>query len=533
MALIILTAVFGPVGGTQRFAVPIAWAEEGRHLLQIQMAARPDALVEPEDITLSLTIENVSGKDAQNVYLSSSDGLLSEPIGRIAAGEKTTITRPHSVTRQELDSGTVTYIISHDDPTQEGSKVNYTVQASIAKSDLQPEAEFTRQFSSRYVTPGSTVTITYRIRNTGNVALASLQVQDALGDYTGRVDRLDVGESRTLTSRVTLTEEALSAATLSYAVESMDDRSFILNLADAAIEVAHSQIDAELSAGYSAFSTSTADVMLLLRNLGNVDYHNIRVSDDIYGGIIADNISVPCGGAPVEISSSYPIRGSEGFRWRVTGTSEAGDRIDFVTDTVNVEPREIVFPAEVTMRIEAQTPRIRRAGTVPFTLRIENAGDADVTNIVLSDALLGEIRNFAIIPAGGFIESSFSLDVSETTEYNFSILYTDFTGWERSLRCAPVEVAIASDGVMPEGAEQPFFEFTGNSIKIGGSSAFAVLLIVGSSLLLVLIITLFVASHRAKMAKRLRAASEKQKKQAAKPTSSAAKKPKKPDAKKP
>ena len=50
-------------------------------------------------MTLSFTIENASDRDAQNVYLSSSDGLLSEPIGQIGAGETQVFTRSHSVTQ--------------------------------------------------------------------------------------------------------------------------------------------------------------------------------------------------------------------------------------------------------------------------------------------------------------------------------------------------------------------------------------------------------------------------------------------------
>lgn len=513
LAICMLAALFGPVHGAGGFFMPAAQAEESAQLLHITLTARPAELVEPGDATLNLTLENTSGRDAQNVYLSSSDGLFSEPIGQITAGQSQTLTRTHSVSQAELDAGVISYIISHDDPLEPSRKVNYTVQAAIHKSDLHPEAEFTRQFSSRLVAPGDTVTISYRIRNTGNVALTSLRVQDELGDFTGRVERLDVGESRMLISRVTLTEADVSMASLTYDVEALEGQSFVTTLSEAPVRMAYGQIEAELSASYSPFSTNTADVVLLLTNLGNVDYRGIRIIDDIYGGVIADNVTVPSGVAdPVEISCTYPVRGDAGFRWRITGVNESGAGIDFVTNTVTLEPQEIVFPAEITMRIEALTPRIRRAGEVPMRLKIENAGDADVTNIVLSDTALGEIRRFAIIPAGGSIERDFSLNVIEETEFNFSILYTDATGWQRSLACAPVRVEIGPDGVLPANADQPFIEFTGSSIKVVGSSLYAALLIVGFAVLLVLIIILFVASRRVRMEKRLRSVAEKRRK---------------------
>lgn len=505
MALLIAPAALSPAGSSQRFAVPCARAESAAELLKIEMTARPAELVEPGDVSLSFTISNPSDTDARNVYLSSSDGLLSEPIGRIAAGESQSFTRPHSVSLAELDAGEITYIVSHDDPDDEARKINYTVRAAIRQSDLQPAVEFTRQFSNRSVAPGDTVTITYRVRNTGNVALNSLRVQDSLGDFTGRADLLDVGESRTLISRVTLTEEAASAPTLTYAA---DGQNFTQTLSEAAIRMAYPRIDVQFSAGHSAFSGSTADVVLILTNLGNVDYRNVRITDDVYGGVIADELCIPRDSDPVEVSCSYPIRGDAGFRWRVTGISEAGSRINFVTETVNLAPREVSDLADVNLRATAATPRIRRAGTVPVRLRIENAGDADVTDVQLGEDTLGALRSFAIVPAGGAIDCEIPLEVTESGWYSFHVQYTDAEGWQNRADCPPVEVVIAPDGVLPEGAEPGFIEFTGNSIKIGGSSLFAVLMIAGCVVLAVLITILAVASRKARMEKRLRIAQQ-------------------------
>ena len=223
--LLCLAAGLFPANGAGPLIVPAALAEEAP-LLEIQASAKPDELVEPGDVTLSFTIANASERDAQNVYLSSADGLLSEPIGQIGAGESQIFTRSHSVTQAELDAGEITYIISHDDPLDPERKVNYTVHASIRQSDKRPQVEFTRQFSNSCFEAGDTVTILYRVRNSGNVAVNSLRVEDALGDFTGRVELLDVGESRTLISRVTLSEEAVSAPTLSYAVNALDGAAF-------------------------------------------------------------------------------------------------------------------------------------------------------------------------------------------------------------------------------------------------------------------------------------------------------------------
>ena len=497
------------MGETQRFAVPCAMAEDSRELLDIRMTARPAELVEPGDVMLNFIIENTSDVDAQNVYLSSSDGLLSEPFGRIAAGETQSFNRQHSVSREELDEGIITYILSHDDPADPAGKVNYTIHTEIRRSDSLPQAEFTRQFSSRYAQPGGTLTVTYRIRNTGNVPLTNLRVQDTLGDFTGRVERLEVGDSRTLISRATIIEDTVSSAVLDYRMDASEDI-YTCTLTDVPIQIAHPGMEIQFSAGYSAFSKSIADVVLLMINTGNVDYRDVCIMDDLYGGVIADSLIVPASGNPVEVSHAYPVRGDAGFRWRITGVTEAGEPVEFVTDTAPLSPAENNEDALLTLSADTATPCIRRSGDVAVTVRIVNEGGTDARDVLLSEATFGPLRRYEIIPADNMAERSFTFRVSEDTTYNFSLSYTDENGQEHSAQCAPLSVVINPDGVLPKGAKPGFIEFTGSSIKIGGSSTFAVLLIAGCVVLLVLIIMLIIASRRARIEKQLRIAAEKQ-----------------------
>lgn len=512
IALCIISAVFFANDGTRRFAMPSALAEDAAlTLLDVKITVQPDALVEPGDVTLSFTIANESDTDAQNLYLSSLDGLLSEPLGTIAAGESRTFVRTHSVSRSELDSGEIVYVVSHNDPIRDDGKVNYTVRAAISKSEVNAQAEFTRSFSSKTAVKGDTVLISYCIRNTGNVVLDSLRVRDELGDFTGRIDRLEVGESRTLVSRVTVTESCVSSATLSYGVEAYEDEAGSISLEDAAIEPVSPDLESRFSVGYSAFSASTADVVLTLSNNGSMDLHNLRIIDDVYGGVIADGVEIPAGSDPVEISASCPVRGDSSFRWRILG-----DKIDLTTETLILEDRQSVNPASVTAWVEALTPKIRRAGDVSVRIHIENTGDADITNILLSEAALGDIKEFAVIPSGGYIDREITVSIQQDSTLQFSVRFTDADGWQRTLDCLPVTVEIAADGVLPLGQSPGFIEFDGASIKIGGSSLFAVLLITGAVVLIVLIVLLLIASRRARIEKQLRMAQRRQREATAK-----------------
>lgn len=509
-ALLMYVAVFCLLGGTRCFAMSDVLPTEAQLLLEVGMSAKPNRMVEPAETVLTFTITNISEMDVLNLYLSSEDGALSESIGELAAGETQSFSRTHSVTESELADGEITYIISHDALLQGDGRVDYTIHAAIEQELAQPEAEFTRQFSSMSAAAGGTVSITYRVRNSGNVALNNLQLRDSLGDFTGRIERLEVGESRVLINRVSINEACVSSATLSYQVEDQGDTLHSQTLADAPIALANAQIDAALSVDYAGFSEDTAEVVLLLSNEGNVDFRNILISDDMYGGVIADSVQVLSGSDPVEISAAYPLRESASFRWRISGTSETGERIDFLTDTVTLEPLSTTKTAELKAWAETQTPRIRRSGSVKVYVHIANEGNASVENAVLLEETLGEIRNFAVIPGGSELVRELDVHVAKDMPLQFSVGYTDAEGWHRTTQTEPLEIVIASDGVLPEGSTVPLIEFTGVALKIGGSSLFGILLLSAFTMLVILTVILLIATRRAKLEKRMRAAAEKQ-----------------------
>lgn len=485
-----------------------AGAEQSGIMLEIGVVARPDEMVQPEDVTLTFTVTNASAADANNVYLSSLDGLLYEPIGSVAAGATQTFTRTHSVTRDELNSGIITYIISLDDPMNADGRINYTIQAPIRRTEARPQAEFTRQISSTRVRAGDPVTITYRVRNTGNVALASLRVQDRLGNYTGRLEYLGVGESRTLINRATVTEDTASAAQLSYCVDGNENDIHVQPLDDAAITLAEPAIDTSFNAEYTTLSGKAARVVLTLTNTGNADYRDLAVWDDVNGGVIADHLSLPVGAEPAVVEDVYPIRGEMDLRWRITGTDAAGGSVDFTTDTLVLTSVRVNAPSELTVAARTDTPRIRRDGDVRIQIQIGNSGSTDISDAVLSEDGAGEIRTFAVIPGNGSVSREIIRNVQSDSDFVFTVSYVDSDGWERTVQSEPVRVEITADGVQPEGVKKSLIEFSGRSIKVGGSELFAWLLIAACAVLIALIVVLSVSARRERIRKEVRMATE-------------------------
>ena len=121
-------------------AAPEATLPPLRRILEISFNSRPDEMVTAGEVTLGFTIANTSEYDAQNVYLSSADGLHSESIGQIAAMDTLTFNRAYTVSEAELDSGEISFIVSHD-------AVNGSGQAAKKREDTHKMAEANKAFS--------------------------------------------------------------------------------------------------------------------------------------------------------------------------------------------------------------------------------------------------------------------------------------------------------------------------------------------------------------------------------------------------
>jgi len=485
-----------------------AWAETASSL-DIEFTVQPGVLVAPGDVTMSFTITNRTDHVVRNITLSSADGLLSEPIGQLAPGESQVLSRPHTVTQEELDAGEIAYAVSHNPAIAGDERIVYPLSAPIVQSDPQPGVDFTRRLSSPSVTRGGLVTITYKIANTGNVPLSALRLRDTLGDFTGRLEQLEVGEAKTFISRVTLSEDAESVPVLEYATPAGE--SVTRELDALPIRIVRSALDISFSVGQSPFDAGTADAVLILTNEGEADYTDILVLDDVYGGVIADAVSVPSGSSPVEVAHAYPLRGEGEYRWRITGSSSAGETLDLRTDTLTLSNQAREQTVDIALEVLPRTPRINRAGQVTFDISISNDGSVMARDALLYELDRGEIRRLAVVPTGEPSVCSVSYSVDAPSQFIFCLSYTDAQDHQRTVSSNPIDISFGPDGASPEQPGSDGLDLGGGSVKLSdNSSTFIILLVIAGAALTVMITIMAVTSVRARRDRSKRIAAEKQ-----------------------
>ncbi len=472
-----------------------------RHILDISLAVSPDELISSGEVSLAFTITNDSQFVAGNIYLESADGHHSESLGQLLPGETQVYSRTYAVSEAELDAGKLSFIISHDDIISSGGEdVTYTVAAQVTRTEPEADAEFTRQISSRQVSADTVVMITYRVKNTGNVPLVNVKVQDELGSFTGHAETLNPGETKIFTNRISITKGVSSAAKVSFGAPSVSEEIYQISLDDAEISVVESSVSVGLtldrqSAAYGDVVNGV--VTIAAEGAGLTD---VTVFDDVNNTIIADTISVNAG-ETATITCSWPVRGIADYRVRIEGINTAGEYVTEYSGTTALKLDGEFAHSDLSITANVQTPKIKRKGSARISVAIVNSGNTTARDVVLSEAALGELHRFEFVPAGDPTVTSLLVEVDDDTEYVFSITYTAADGSTVICESEPVSIVIAADGEEPV---QNDGDKSAEVYEIRSEGFYYWMIGAGGFILLVLIILLIVSHDRERRERKLR-----------------------------
>ena len=261
---------------------------------------------------------------------------------------------------------------------------------------------------------GETVTWTYNVTNTGNVNLSNILVtDDMLGAIANIIDQgdgddiLSVGESWILEATGTAAcgdYENIGNVTGDSGDTTVTDEDlshYFGECPDIDIEKATNGEDADVGPGPGIPEGETVTWTYNVTNTGNVNLTNILVTDDMLGAI-ANIIDQGDGDDILSVGESWILE--------ATGTAACGDyeNIGNVTGdsgdtTVTDEDLSHYFGECPDIDIEKATngedadvgpgPGIPEGETVTWTYNVTNTGNVNLSNILVTDDMLGAIAN--------------------------------------------------------------------------------------------------------------------------------------------
>lgn len=380
----------------------------------------------------------------------------------------------------------------------DGSDKAEIQRAKITLVDPNPSATVKAEPDRTSAAPGSKIKITYEIHNSGNVPLSNVSVLDKevasllSKTYVYMADKnavLGVGETVTEVVEVTPSTQLTLAPTVNF---SYDGRASKASGTSKTVTVddAVPYVSLECDTYSVTKAGETVTFTYKVKNESKTILKNLKVynSDSSDAEIVNGPLSLEPDNT---LSGTYSLKINKSGFYKIKVTYSY-DGAEAEKDITAKTDKAIRLPDEVKFNIVSFSPEtLTAAGVINFKLRVENASQADIKDVYISEenslaqrTLVAESIPAAATNTVSYIEKDVAVNIpADGTEVKFALAYTlDGESYSSSLIYrvifgSPLETPAATDTPAPSATPEP----------ASGASTGTVLWIVLGVCLLVLI----------------------------------------------
>ena len=389
-------------------------------------------------------------------------------------GESTTGTATYRLKQSDIDAGKITNeavatALIMDIADAKSNRATVTTPIEQPRSGMSFEKTVDRkQLTGGEARAGTKLTYSFKISNTGNIAINDIAIDDDLPglsdisiDWKGHDRSLPAGSSVTGTATYTVTQEDVDAGKVKNTaiVTGTDSHGGPLTSSssastsierNAAIETVKTA-DKTAITGDAAKPGTEIRYTVKVTNTGNVTLRNVTCDDSMRGiGRIALDRTQLAPGETATGTASHAITQSDIDSGVVTNTAsssaDAPDASKAVSNestvTTNIERTPRLTLAKTTERTHIPADEARVGEKIPYELTLENTGNATVSDIDIADALAD--RGTLRIEWGG--KSNHSLTPGETVKATATHTVT-----EADIDAGIVENTAKAGGKAPDG----------------------------------------------------------------------------------
>lgn len=387
-----------------------------------------------EQITYSFVIHNTGNVPLTGVTLSDPllGGFLTVSATTIPVGGTATATATYPITAADILVGyvdnTATADAEETDPISDDWRQTLPQPPPVDEPaiNLIKTAEF-EPGADDYADPGDVVTYTFTIQNLGNVELTSVTLNDPMlgGLIALPATTIPVGGSIQVSVDYPVTAVDITAGSISNTATAdadlvdPDTATAVVDLPGGP-PVLTPGINLIKSGVFNPGGNAYADAgdlityTLTIQNTGEVPLTGVTLTDPLLGGSITlANTTIPVGQS-IPITLTYPITAADILAGQVTNLATA--------DSVETDPDSDTVTVSLPPPAPVQNPAINLIKTgefnpgedvyadvgdlITYTLTIYNIGNIALTDVTLSDPLLGGTIELspATIPVNGSIE---------------------------------------------------------------------------------------------------------------------------------
>ena len=344
-------------------------------------------------VTYTFVVTNTGNTTLSDVLLTDPLLGISNDLGVLTSGESRTLTVPfvipEGVSTNFINIATV---IGHFGP------VEASAEADAIVTLLLPTFTLTKTVTPVEALPGEEVMFTYTLTNTGNVPLTNIALSDPLLNFTSTIPVLapeaSIRDSIPFiipegTPAGTMFTNVLTAAPLETPAQTAS--ATVTSLGAPAIELTKTaSVD-------SAMPGDTITYAITVTNTGNIDLISVGVGDMQLG--LDEIIPVLAVGESVTFTPTFTIPVDTADGTIITNISTAtSDQ----TESIEAVARVIVNAPAFTLNVSKTANPVSAVPgqTVQYTIVVTNTSAGSLTNVLLTDDLLGVFEPLGTLAAG-------------------------------------------------------------------------------------------------------------------------------------
>ncbi|WP_165280015.1 DUF7507 domain-containing protein [Paenibacillus protaetiae] len=269
--------------------------------------------------------------------------------------------------------------------------LNGSIDGFVTKIVLLDKMSLSKVPDRTDVLTGESVTYFITITNTGEVPLTNIQIADPLIGFTDMIPALAVGEAITVQAPFIVPAGTVPRQ-ITNTVTVLSDQIPIGLTASTTINVVAmpTLIFRKSVVPTVAAPGSTVVFEINASNVGDVAFTNLLLTDSLLG--IHETIDQIEVGATLSLSVPYQVPLDAPIGSTIINTAEiSGDNLQLMRATTILQVQDSLH-----LELEKTSDRttVIPGGTVRFTITLRNSGNLPLTNIVVTDYLIGQ--NFTV-----------------------------------------------------------------------------------------------------------------------------------------
>ncbi len=429
-----------------------------------------------EDLAAGYSIRRIGGEKCKTIDTA------------LPAGSSDDISFSYNVKPSEIGSNIV-FGVFDGETLVEGSQCTVNVQKKALSVGIG--ASFSISPSS-LAAAGDTVELKFTVENQGEAKLTNIIVKLG-GKALNPEFSLAAKDKKNFSYNYKVTAAATLAPVVYYKVEGGTGETQQYPIASQELKLETRKVEMTLTSNTTTPQpgeevTFTVNVV----NQGNVPYSDVKLTMNGVEQEVPSSKLKEGGSFSEDYTQSFLA--STDVTFELIMKDHKGEIVS-ISKSLSIElpVNDSDVTTKLKMDVEVDRPSLTSAGTVTFSGYIQNGTNYTLTNLVVTEATSGaEVYNFALLASLASTSFEYTVDINQTTTYNFQLTVTDTTGNSHTVSSAPVTVTITSAEATPGSSGEATATPSGIAIKPNGGSGLGTVLVI-AIILIVLIIGVGVA----------------------------------------